>query len=766
MSIVERRRDVAETKEKAKTGTSFGRVAWLFAFGLVLTQAALLAWNLQGEYRRALETEYARLADAARIADENISGSLRAIDLLLRDVSDELERRGPVANVTDYMATRARAFPEVRVVMASSPEGIIKVTTRPEFRDWDVRDRPYYTQTRDAADRDRTVYTLLACLPPSNAYVVFATRALPQHNGQWAGVVTATLDLNIFHTLLASIRPGDASSMIALDSLDGRIISRAPNPEPAIGFNVAKGGAFEQHLATGQKLSFHRLSGLTDHIEKIFAVRNVADGSFVLTVSKPVSEAMAPWQAQAINQGIAFFALSIAVLSLTWLAIRHHSREAHARALAETAQEDLRGANEELIAARDKADAANQAKSDFLAMMSHEIRTPITGVLGMADLLRRTSLDQEQAGYVNTLAAATKTLLTILNDILDISKIEAGKVVFEEAEFALHDAVVDTLAMFRGSPASKGLELVHHFAEDLPCRVVGDPARFKQLLFNLTGNAIKFTEHGSVHLRLSVKEHNENSSVVMVEVEDTGIGIAPDQLPLLFKPFSQLEPSTSRRFGGTGLGLVITKRLVEMMGGAIGVDSRPGNGTRFWFTLPFRVAPPRPIIVPMPGEMAATPVVVRSLRILLAEDNSINQKLVRTMLQKVGHTVEVADNGRIAVETLAAGDFDAVLMAMQMPEMDGDEATRAIRALPPPKNRLPIIALTANALLEQRNRYLAAGVDDLVAKPIDWDALLATLNTHTQGDASEHFPDFTAHFPTIATPSDPVSNTGRSTGTP
>ncbi|MBF0563263.1 MAG: EAL domain-containing protein, partial [Alphaproteobacteria bacterium] len=335
--------DMAGTMEKARTGTGFGRRAWLFAIGLVLSQAALLAWDLEREYRRTLDTEYARLADAARLADDNISGSLRTIDLLLRDVGEELERHGPAkaAVMSEYMVTRARAFPEVTTVVVTNADGIITATTRPEILGWAVRDRPYYAMVRDAADRDRTFFTPLTFAKPTNVYVIFVSRALPSRDGQWAGIVSVTLDIRMFDALLASIRPGDTSSAMAFVGKDGRVISRVPEPERFVGLDITKGPHFAEHVASGRKLSFHRSVTRTDGVEKISAVRTVADGSFVLMVTRPVAEALAPWRDEVMNQGIGFLVLSIAVLSLTGLAIRHHRREVDAKALAEAAQERI-----------------------------------------------------------------------------------------------------------------------------------------------------------------------------------------------------------------------------------------------------------------------------------------------------------------------------------------------------------------------------------------------------------------------------------------
>ncbi|MBF0562521.1 MAG: response regulator [Alphaproteobacteria bacterium] len=395
--------------------------------------------------------------------------------------------------------------------------------------------------------------------------------------------------------------------------------------------------------------------------------------------------------------------------------------------------------------AKQAAEDANAAKSRFLAVMSHEIRTPITSVLGMADLLYRTSLTGEQTGYLNILRSSTKTLLTILNDILDISKIEAGKVEIEVTNFNLKEAIGEVVELWRQNASAKGLKLELAVSGDVPAVVVGDPTRVKQVLFNLLSNSIKFTEQGSLNIRVLIKQEIDRSRVILIEVEDTGIGIARDQINQLFTAFSQADQTTTRRFGGTGLGLAISKKLVELMGGTIGIESELGTGALFWFTLPLKFGTaygPRADAIPATSP-AGVPVLTQPLRILLAEDNRINQMLVRSMLQKFGHTVRVVDNGRQALHAVMAEGIDVVLMDMQMPEMGGEEATRAIRALPSPMNRVPVLALTADVMAEHRERYLKAGVNELVPKPIDWQFLSDALKAHT-GRAVEAKPTVTS----------------------
>ncbi|CAK0751891.1 two-component system, sensor histidine kinase [Azospirillaceae bacterium] len=396
--------------------------------------------------------------------------------------------------------------------------------------------------------------------------------------------------------------------------------------------------------------------------------------------------------------------------------------------------------DEELRQARFAAESAVKAKSNFLATMSHEIRTPITGVLGMVDLLYKTNPTEEQVTYINILQASTQTLLTILNDILDISKIDANKITIEATTFDLYKTVNDVIALGCLSASSKGITIKSTISKNVPTIVISDQTRIKQVLFNLLSNAIKFTELGEIEIRIMTKHNTDQNATVLFEVEDSGIGISREVIDQLFTAFSQADQTTTRRFGGTGLGLAISKKLVELMGGKIGVESESGIGSLFWFTLPLTLgtAAGLPVDASRPQKPLPLASSQRSLRVLLAEDNRINQILVRSMLQKLGHVIQVVENGRQALEAVRAEEWDIVLMDMQMPEMDGEEATKAIRALPPPKNRIPVLALTADVLTEHQERYIRAGINDLVPKPIDWQVLSDALlkHTRTSDDAS------------------------------
>ena len=715
-----------------------GRKRTLFAYIV----AALLAigsfgYQLWSSHEQALQRAQSTVENLAWVLQQRLDATLRRTDSVLEDLARaaSAERGGFGEEMNARLAARRVKFPEISAFRIIDAEGDLQYTSDPVRNFANLADRPYFREMRDHPGAG-LVYSEVQVSRLTGQTVVVVGRGIRSPAGRFLGAAIAVLDLASYASLFNTLNIGP-QGLISIRRDDSRLVLRRPE-DPAL-VNKPVANPIHALIAAGQAQGSLRYTAVTDGIDRLFAFRRVPDYPFYFTVGLATADFFADWRRQATIASLVALATLILFSGLLLNLSRARIREAeNARRIEERELEfrnHSRKTEEELREAVNAAEVANLAKSAFLAGMSHEIRTPLNGVLGMAQvLLMPGTTEQERLECARTILNSGQTLLSILNDILDLSKVEAGKLELLPSTFDPRQCLRETAALFAEAAHAKGLSLETEWRGVVGSRYRADAIRVGQMLANLVNNAIKFTHQGHIHVAAREVEQNGNVALLEFAVRDSGIGISPDQQSRLFQPFSQVDDSDTRQFGGTGLGLSIVRRLAQLMGGDVGIESEAGRGSTFWFTLSAeileaaddsiehqaRVEPGRPIA--SGGG--------RSKRILVVEDNPINRKVVETLLRKLEIQSESVANGQEAVAAISGGLVpDLIFMDCQMPVMDGYEATRQIRRWEraTPGAHLPIIALTAGAYAEDRERCLAAGMDDFLAKPIVKDKLLEMI---------------------------------------
>ena len=543
------------------------------------------------------------------------------------------------------------------------------------------------------------------------------TRMLHGSNNKFNGVLFAGVDEEVVTDTLRNAS-AENGTVITLWNLDGTILAR--DPEEGVGQSHPNATVLNE-VSKANAGTFSAKSVFNGE-DRLFAYSAVQSFPLVVTVGTLRSEALASWY-RHIASSIILEIIGLTVIFL--LGLRDFKRAI-----------SVARANETNLAA---SESANRAKSTFLANMSHEIRTPMNGIIGMAHLALGGQLPPKERQQVEMILHSGEQLLTIINDILDFSKVEAGRLVVESIPFNLDRIFDDTVGVARKAATAKGLRLTVTVGADVPQNLVGDPLRIGQVLLNYLNNAVKFTDQGNISVDVDVVESAVGAVVLRFSVADTGIGLTEEQQVVLFQSFQQADVSTTRKFGGTGLGLAIAKQFSALMGGEVGVESRLGEGSRFWFTVRLHIAGMEYGAASSVNDYDRARIssgschaILRGTRVLLVEDDRTNQMVALGLLEALEMEVDVADNGKAAIQMLGDKDYEIVLMDMHMPIMDGVAATRAIRE----KERfaeLPIIAMTANAMQSHKEECLAAGMNDFIAKPFNPDRLYAAIHTWVTG---------------------------------
>ena len=656
------------------------------------------------------------MQNTVAIVEARLAATLQRVEGDLREMADSIpaeallqqNRQRHEAAITHALELRTKLFPELNSYRIYDAEGKDLYYSGLRGPRHSVADRGYFRSIKEQPKKPLVLSEAVLSKFTSTP-IIPVVKPLTDAQGNFRGVVLAAVDLKYYVELFARLEMGIGGTTVLRRVEDGALVARWPLKNEDINRPLSSENPMRQQLGSGKSEGTLKFVAQTDGVERLYAFKRLADYPLAVIAGQSVDDYLADWrQSLLVVSSIALLALAF----FGWLL--HQLLHSHLREIEATRA----------------AEAANRAKSTFLANMSHELRTPMNGIMGLTSLALRHADDPNLRDQLGKIAQASRHLLNVINDILDISKIEAERLTLERVPFKLGTVLENLMSLIWQRVNDKGLKLHIDIAPEIARRSWrGDPMRLGQILLNFTGNALKFTEQGAITVRARLVEESATDVLLRFEVQDTGIGISTEDQARLFTAFEQADGSMTRKYGGTGLGLAISKRLAAMMGGDAGVASQSGQGSTFWFTVRLGKATDDVSLAPAVAQDSAE-TRLRSrfagTRLLLAEDEPVNQEVSRGLLEDVGLVVDVAEDGTVAVALAKRTRYALILMDMQMPRLNGLDATRQIRTLPD-YGHTPILAMTANAFGEDRQVCLDAGMNDHIAKPVDPDKLFETL---------------------------------------